>query len=183
MNQPGLVPPGPLGFGPPGPPGFGPPGPPRPSIKNKIKNTIVILIAIFLLFMLIWLIFLKKDGTFSDWSEWTTCDKECGGGKQNRTRIYTPPSWGGADLPDKDQIIEEQECKKDPCPIDGYMTSWENDGVCSTPCRGEKGTQKQIRNFIPQQHGGIDPIDKDILTQEIDCNLELCKSAPAKVTE
>jgi hypothetical protein len=156
----------------------------KSPIHNKVTNSIISLIVIIIICIIIWLIFLKKDGKFSDWSEWSKCDKECNGGKQTRTRIYTAATWGGTDLPDKDTILEEQECNIDPCPIDGYMTPWINEGECSNqPCRGENGTQKQIREYIPAKYGGNVPYDYDILYREIDCEFKECKSKEASITD
>jgi hypothetical protein len=51
----------------------------------------------------------------SEWSEWSACSAECGGGTQTRTRtIVTPPANGGAECP---SLIEEQACNEQECVV------------------------------------------------------------------
>ena len=58
------------------------------------------------------------DCVVSDWSEWSSCSKQCDGGKQSRTRtIKMNPSNGGAVCP---SLKEEQECNKQSCEYSTY---------------------------------------------------------------
>lgn len=96
------------------------------------------------------------DGQWSDWGDWTQCDKTCGTGKQVRERTCTnpPPENGGKGC---EGLAEEvQDCKLAECPIDGGYTPWEPDTECTKTCGG--GTQKLVRTCTnpPPQHGGKD---------------------------
>jgi hypothetical protein len=59
------------------------------------------------------------DCEVTDWSDWSACDKECGGGSQKRTRSVTKqPSNGGQGCP---SLTEIQECNKQECKQDSGM--------------------------------------------------------------
>ena len=50
--------------------------------------------------MIICLLFwILVDGGLSEWSQWSTCEKPCGGSVVNRTRVCDnpPPKNGGGD--------------------------------------------------------------------------------------
>lgn len=59
------------------------------------------------------------DGGWSEWSDWSTCSVECGGGTQTRTRTCTNPIpyCGGADCVGGNS--ETQNCNTQACP-----TTW-----------------------------------------------------------
>lgn len=150
-------------------------------IKNKGTNPIIGMVIVLILCIIIWLVFLKKDGSYSKWSEWSLCDKECGGGEETRKREYIPAKWGGTNLTDKNHIIEYRECNKDPCPIDGSYSEWSEWSKCSKTCGG--GKQSRTRSYISPKHGGIDIPEKNRSLRETqNCNIEQCPADPAKVT-
>lgn len=149
-------------------------------IQNKKTNPIIGIVVVLILCIIIWLVFLKKNGSHSKWSEWSTCDKECGGGQETRTRKYTPAEWGGTDLEDKDHIIEYKECNKDPCPIDGSFSEWSNWSSCNKECGG--GTQSRSRTYTGPKYGGQDLSDKNKIKESRECNTDPCENDPAKVT-
>ncbi len=116
----------------------------------------------------------NKDGYFSDWNDWTKCSADCGGGIQTRYRIYNQAKPGGADLPNKADILESKDCNTNPCPVNGDYSSWGEWGPCSKPCGG--GVQKRERTYFNALHNGIDiPVGERILKEEKSCNTELCK--------
>jgi len=96
------------------------------------------------------------DGGWSEWGEWTQCDKWCGTGEQVRERTCTnpPPENGGKDCEGPHE--ESQSCKLIDCPIDGGFTPWEPVPECTRSCGG--GTQKFVRHCTnpPPQFGGKD---------------------------
>ena len=109
------------------------------------------------------------DCLMSEWSEWTTCDKSCGGGSQVRTReiLQEPTVSGGIQC---GPTSESRDCNTDPCPIDCEVSGWSNWTNCDEPC----GPGKQFRSrtvITPAQHGGE---NCPILTEEQDCNLGPC---------
>ena len=58
------------------------------------------------------------SGGYSEWSDWTNCTAECGGGEQVRSRACTNPvpEFGGNDCTLIGESLEKRECNKVPCP-------------------------------------------------------------------
>jgi hypothetical protein len=55
------------------------------------------------------------DCELNEWSEWSSCDKECDGGVQTRSRtIKTSPSSGGKEC---GETNEERQCNTQACPV------------------------------------------------------------------
>ncbi len=116
------------------------------------------------------------DGYFSPWTDWSDCDKPCGGGISQRTRSYTPPEHGGNDLPLADRLntLESQVCNQSPCPVNGHHTSWSEWSDCRGACGS--GVRERSRSYIPAAHGGVElslADQLDILENEI-CSLAPC---------
>ena len=161
-----------------------PPMPPPESSPNLLGIIIICCILYY-----IWITFIQKDGSFSDWSSPSRCSKSCGGGIQTKTRKYIPPQYGGKDLSDKDKLTETIECNTTPCVVNAKMSTWENSGNCYNqittsnpiPCGG---LQKQIRNYIPPENGGKDlPIsEKSLLEQIVDCETK-CTDMDGQFTD
>ena len=144
--------------------------------------------------LFIYLIYFRKNGTFSEWSEYTACDKPCGGGHQKRTRTYTPAQFGGKEATDKDKLEEVQECNKDVCVINGKMSAWkDNTGKCvirddsTTEITCGTGKKQQTRSYIPGSNGGIElsieSDDRKLITQWVACKKEECKVQNDDVTD
>jgi hypothetical protein len=108
------------------------------------------------------------DCIVSDWSNWSNCSTNCGGGTQERTRsIITAPRGNGISCP---VLKETITCNIDVCPVDCKVSDWSNWSNCSVSCGG--GTQERTRNVITAQKGtGISCPE---LTQTKACNTDVC---------
>ena len=53
---------------------------------------------------------------YSDWSQWTACDKPCGGGSQTRSREATRQAWYGGVKCSIDATGDQQACNEEECP-------------------------------------------------------------------
>eukprot|EP01084_Bolivina_argentea_P144492 253495_1 len=108
------------------------------------------------------------DCQVSNWSVYSICSVECGGGIQTRTRnVDIQPENGGTACP---VLSETQACNDEPCRIDCVLGEWYNMDECDLLCG--TGTQHQQRNIITNpQHGGT---LCETTTQTIDCNTQEC---------
>ena len=64
--------------------------------------------------------YILVPGNYTAWSEWSACNRTCGGGKQKRERTCTnpTPAHGGKDCEDQGlgEAEESVACNEDPCP-------------------------------------------------------------------
>ncbi|XP_064626790.1 A disintegrin and metalloproteinase with thrombospondin motifs adt-1-like isoform X3 [Lineus longissimus] len=72
------------------------------------------------------------DGQWYPWLAWSECSKNCGGGRQTRTRSCKQPENGGMIC--IGSASEEQDCQTQPCPIDCTWKEWQNWGPCNATC-------------------------------------------------
>lgn len=58
------------------------------------------------------------DGSYNEWSAWTTCSMSCGGGVKFRHRNCTNPApmHGGRDCSLIGPATESDSCHSEPCP-------------------------------------------------------------------
>ncbi|XP_078377620.1 SCO-spondin-like [Oculina patagonica] len=112
------------------------------------------------------------DGSWSNWEEWGSCSKSCGGGVQKRVRGCTnpPPANGGRDCIGRRE--QTQACNQNACPVDGEWSRWTEWTSCSRTCGiGEKKRSRTCTNPRPA-NGGKDcegPADE---TRE--CSNRIC---------
>jgi len=79
------------------------------------------------------------DCELSEWSSFSKCSKECGGGVQTRTRTkITPPENGGKAC---QTLQETQPCNTGSCDRDCTLSGWSPWGACSQACDGGKMTR------------------------------------------
>ena len=104
----------------------------------------------------------------SDWTEWSKCTVECGGGEQTRTRtLISPPKYGGAEC---GPLTEKKECNIQPCPKDCKVSDWNEWTSCTAPCGG--GKQTRTRTVVQPSIG--DGKACPSLTEEKECNTNKC---------
>lgn len=83
---------------------------------NKKIKIAIIAICILLVAGTIGLLFaFKRDGSVSEWSEWSQCSKPCDSGIQMRTRTYIPPRLWGSHIIEKNFLKETRFCNKTKC--------------------------------------------------------------------
>ncbi|CAK0862315.1 unnamed protein product [Prorocentrum cordatum] len=110
--------------------------------------------------------------SLSEWSGWSGCSKECGGGTQGRTRsILVKPKNGGTEC---DATLEEQPCNTGSCDRDCTLMPWTAWEPCSMACGG--GIQERVRKVdIPIRANGKCPGQKHPdRFQMQECNTQDC---------
>ncbi len=96
-----------------------------------------------------------KDCKLGEWSEWSKCTKDCGGGQQTRTRtILQKPTIGGKLC---QHTIEIRNCNTQACPIDcvGSWSDWSS-------CPSSSGKKTRTFKITTQpNYGGKTCTNKD----------------------
>lgn len=88
------------------------------------------------------------DCVVSNWSNYSNCNKPCGGGVKFRNRsVTTQPQYGGKECPVQEEILE---CNTEKCRTDCIVSPWGAYSSCSEPCGPGKKTRK--RNIIKPQY-------------------------------
>lgn len=90
------------------------------------------------------------DCVVGQWSLFSECDKECGGGTQTRTRQIVTAALGGAECP---LLLQSAECNTLVCQIDCVVTAFSGWTQCTKSCQG--GIQQRTRTVTTaSEHGG-----------------------------
>jgi hypothetical protein len=78
----------------------------------------------------------------NQWSTWSTCTQDCGGGVSTRERtVATHATLDGYTCP---HLTERKSCNTEFCAVDCVMGSWEAWSECTLSCGG--GQKKRIRH-------------------------------------
>lgn len=108
------------------------------------------------------------DCVVSEWSDWTNCTAECGGGFQRRNRtVQVYPDYGGAEC---GNVTERRECNTQQCPTECELSEWGAWSQCSQECGG--GEQTRNRTVLTEPAFGAPPCSN--LTETRDCNTQKC---------
>lgn len=112
------------------------------------------------------------DGNWGLWSPWSFCVVTCGVGTVSRIRECNNPrpSQGGTMC--QGQSIEDKNCTRRPCPIDGRAGPWSPWSVCSASCGTGQRLRTRFCNNPPPSYGGNNC--SDILMQTGDCSTINC---------
>ncbi|XP_074627228.1 uncharacterized protein LOC141885237 isoform X4 [Acropora palmata] len=98
------------------------------------------------------------DGSYNDWSAWTTCSMSCGGGVKFRHRNCTNPApmHGGRDCSLIGPSTESDSCNSEPCPVNGMYGTWSLWSDCDRSCGGGARVRSRSCTNPPPQFGGSD---------------------------
>eukprot|EP01128_Nolandella_sp_AFSM9_P000118 TRINITY_DN1019_c0_g2_i1.p1 TRINITY_DN1019_c0_g2~~TRINITY_DN1019_c0_g2_i1.p1 ORF type:complete len:835 (-),score=95.18 TRINITY_DN1019_c0_g2_i1:2-2281(-) len=109
----------------------------------------------------------SADCVLSEWSQWTICTEECGGGERSRTRTVLEEETGdGVCI---DVLLQTDSCNPQVCDVDCVVTDWGQWGSCSASCDG--GNQTRTRTVTtPATGAGTCPS----LSESTQCNDTPC---------
>lgn len=82
----------------------------------------------------------NTEGGWSEWSEWTECSRQCGIGRQQRTRTCDGPAYLRSSDCDGPALME-RTCNLQPCK--GVWSCWTEWSACSVTCG--QGTRSRSR--------------------------------------
>eukprot|EP00931_Biecheleriopsis_adriatica_P037977 TRINITY_DN21785_c0_g1_i2.p1 TRINITY_DN21785_c0_g1~~TRINITY_DN21785_c0_g1_i2.p1 ORF type:complete len:1661 (-),score=280.93 TRINITY_DN21785_c0_g1_i2:68-5050(-) len=115
------------------------------------------------------------DCKLSQWSTWSVCTRECGGGQRMSTRqVYRHPVAGGK--PCADSLKKVEPCNMIYCPgdepVDCNLGSWRGWHPCSASCGG--GVMQRERDVATEPRNGGIPCAAANITQAVPCNTQPC---------
>uniref|UniRef100_A0A3B5R181 Adhesion G protein-coupled receptor B1 n=1 Tax=Xiphophorus maculatus TaxID=8083 RepID=A0A3B5R181_XIPMA len=108
------------------------------------------------------------DGSWNEWSAWSSCSASCSNGTMQRTRECNGPSYGGSEC--HGGWKETANCFLKDCPVNGTWHPWSSWGSCSKTCGG--GNQQRQRVCEGPFFGG-EPCPGDTREQKR-CNEKRC---------
>ncbi len=92
------------------------------------------------------------DCVVSDWGDWTTCTKSCGGGQESQSRsIVFNPTSGGAPC---GTLSQTRSCNDQACPQDCEVSDWGAWDTCTKSCGGGEETRTRTVETATA-HGGV----------------------------
>jgi hypothetical protein len=110
------------------------------------------------------------DCTFTQWGQWSACDKTCGSGGRTRHREKKGGDPNGKDCVGPTTMMEA--CNAFGCPVDCKWTPWNGWQPCSKTC-GLDGVSSRGRAFDPSpSNGGAEC--PGTFVEMIECNVKPC---------
>merc|ERR1719160_1495672 len=83
------------------------------------------------------------DCAMGEWSEWSECSAECGGGSKSASRgVKTPAQHGGLPCPPN---VQTDGCNTDSCDVNCVLADWSPWTPCSRSCK-VKGFPNSVGN-------------------------------------
>merc|ERR1719362_200642 len=112
------------------------------------------------------------DCLMSQWSGWSACAKECGGGMQGRTRdILVPPKNGGVSC---EADADSRACNTHSCDRDCLLSDWTRWTGCSMACGGGTRSRKKLVTRPIRGNGECPRTDSADRFESEECNAQAC---------
>jgi hypothetical protein len=119
------------------------------------------------------------DCVLDDWSAWSSCSADCGGGVRSQSReVKTTPEHGGEPC---GETSKTESCNIQACDVPCELSAWTGWGVCSKACDG--GSLTRVKTVATPAIGqGTCPAEtsKDRLQTKA-CNTQPCVNATSVV--
>jgi hypothetical protein len=120
----------------------------------------------------------------SDWNDWGTCSKTCGGGLATRTRNLAQPTNGGKVCP---HDTETDRCSTGVCPVDCTVTVWVESNDCVVSLAEQRpitcGIGVYVRSRMPVINTAYGGKACPMLVASTECNLGACPTTGCMVSD
>eukprot|EP00933_Yihiella_yeosuensis_P042894 TRINITY_DN37562_c0_g1_i1.p1 TRINITY_DN37562_c0_g1~~TRINITY_DN37562_c0_g1_i1.p1 ORF type:complete len:898 (-),score=127.82 TRINITY_DN37562_c0_g1_i1:113-2527(-) len=115
------------------------------------------------------------DCKLSDWSQWSACSHECGGGQRSSSRQVLKQARGGG-KPCEATLRKVEPCNMLYCPgdepVDCQMGDWGSFAACTATCGG--GEMRRNRQVEVEARNGGKPCLASDTTEVVPCNTHPC---------
>lgn len=98
----------------------------------------------------------RRDGGYSEWSNFSSCSASCGRGTRTKTRTCTQPEPNFFGRPCVGAKSETITCLVRECPVNGGFTDWSEFGSCSVSCGVGVRRRTRLCEKPKPRHGGLD---------------------------
>nr|XP_043901345.1 SCO-spondin [Solea senegalensis] len=97
----------------------------------------------------------RRNCTWTEWGEWSSCSRSCGVGQQQRIRTFLSPGSSGSWCEDILGGNQEQRfCNIRPCRVDGGWSRWSPWSRCDKRCGGGRSIRTRSCSSPPPKNGG-----------------------------
>merc|ERR1719265_386127 len=108
----------------------------------------------------------------SDWSGWSKCSKDCGGGVEGRVRdVVIEADHNGMPC---DELQESRQCNVESCDADCTLHEWSEWTGCSKVCNGGKQFRHKHVDMPARGMGTCISDEDPTRVEEKSCNPEPC---------
>ena len=105
------------------------------------------------------------DCKMAPWTNFSTCNADCGPGKKKRTRVKQMPARHGGKACDDDSTEDFDPCNDGPCPVSCKLGPWGGFSKCSRDCGNGTKTRTRLK-LVEAQHGGNPCPDSDLRDED-----------------
>ncbi|KAI3355049.1 hypothetical protein L3Q82_017927, partial [Scortum barcoo] len=97
----------------------------------------------------------RRNCSWTDWGEWSSCSRSCGVGQQERIRTFLSPGTNGSWCEDiLGGNLEHRFCNIRPCRVDGGWSRWSPWSRCDKRCGGGRSIRTRSCSSPPPKNGG-----------------------------
>jgi len=114
------------------------------------------------------------DCVLEDWTAWSGCSAECGGGVRSKSReVKVTPEHGGDPC---GETSKTESCNIQACDVPCELSQWTAWGLCSKKC--DSGSLTRVKNVVVPAvgQGKCPPLRGPERLQSKPCNTQPCKN-------
>jgi len=112
------------------------------------------------------------DCAMGDWSGWSACSKDCGGGVEVRARHTKQESAHGGDVCESNE--DTRQCNGFACTADCVIDDWSEWTPCSQQCGGGIISRRKTEITPPRGEGKCEDENAKTRFERKECNMHQC---------